>query len=622
MPLSVGEKLGPYEILAPLGAGGMGEVYRALDTRLGRDVAVKVSAVEFTERFEREARVIASLNHTNICHLYDVGPDYLVMELIEGETLAGPLRFEEALPVIRQLIDGIEAAHDRNIVHRDLKPANIKITHDGVVKILDFGLAKGSAPEPPSGSGSNVENSPTMTIGATIAGTILGTAAYMAPEQAKGKTADKRSDIWAFGVVVYELLTGRKPFQGESVVETLGAVINQEPDWSPVPDRARPLLKWCLEKDRKRRLQSIGDARRVLEEIPVNAPASAPRSRLAMVSTIAAAIFAVIAAIALWNWLRPVPAKPQAIVRLSTTLPVTVGAVLGGFSAPVLSRDGSRLAFAGGPNRMIYVRDLDQLDSRPLPGTEGAGFLCFSPDGQWISYIAAGQTLLLKKVAVAGGPPQTLAESATSAPPTQDWGSDDNILFANGRGALARIASTGGKVETLLTPDPQKGEAFYLGAQLLPQSGQILVGVSAGAAVLAPPKVIALNPATGQRKTLLEDVELARFVPAQEGSAAGYLLYADVNTSSLLAVPFDAAHVEVKGSPVPVLDSLQFEGGPFAAFSVADSGTLAYMPGGPAADSLARMLVWVDRKGPSRRFRRRHALTKLRTFLRMAGASR
>jgi serine/threonine protein kinase len=220
MPLSVGEKLGPYEILAPLGAGGMGEVYRARDTRLGRDVAVKVSAEKFTERFEKEAHAIASLNHTNLCDLYDVGSNYLVMELVEGETLRGPLSFTEALALIRQLIDGIEAAHERNIVHRDLKPANIKITPEGVVKILDFGLAKATAPEPEG----NPENSPTMTIGVTTAGTILGTAPYMAPEQAKGKTADKRSDIWAFGVVGYELLTGKKPFQGESVVETLGAV--------------------------------------------------------------------------------------------------------------------------------------------------------------------------------------------------------------------------------------------------------------------------------------------------------------------------------------------------------------------------------------------------------------
>src|ERR1019366_6001331 len=253
MPLSVGEKLGPYEILALVGKGGMGEVYRAHDSRLSRDVAIKVSNAQFTERFTREARTIASLNHTNICHLYDVGPNYLVMEYVEGPDLRGPLDFEDALPIIQQVIDGIEAAHEKNIIHRDLKPANIKITPEGVVKILDFGLAK--AMEPPPSSDGNPENSPTFTMGATAAGTILGTAAYIAPEQPKGKAADKRSDIWSFGVVLYEVLTGNKLFTGESAVEILGGVLNKDPDISAAPPRGHKLGCWCLEKDRKHRLQ-------------------------------------------------------------------------------------------------------------------------------------------------------------------------------------------------------------------------------------------------------------------------------------------------------------------------------------------------------------------------------
>src|SRR6266849_6062309 len=264
MPLSAGDKLGPYEILALIGAGGMGEVYRAHDSRLNRDVAIKVSNAQFTERFAREARSIAALNHTNIFHLYDVGSNYLVMEYVEGPDLRGPLAFDDALPVIRQLIDGIEAAHEKNIIHRDLKPANIKITPEGVVKILDFGLAK--ATEPPPSSDGNPENSPTLTIGATQVGAILGTAAYMAPEQAKGKAADKRSDIWSFGVIVYEMLTGKRLFAGETAVEILAGVLNQEPDISAAPQRVHKLLRWCLEKDRKDRLQSIGDARRLLAE--------------------------------------------------------------------------------------------------------------------------------------------------------------------------------------------------------------------------------------------------------------------------------------------------------------------------------------------------------------------
>src|SRR6202051_571920 len=257
MLVSVGDKLGPYEILALIGKGGMGEVYRARDPRLNRDVAIKVSAAQFSERFEREAKAIAALNHPNICHLYDVGPDYLVMEYVEGQDLRGPLDFDDALPIIQQLVDGIEAAHERNIVHRDLKPANIKITPEGVVKILDFGLAK--AMEPPPSNDGKPENSPTLTMGATAAGTILGTAAYMAPEQAKGKAADRRSDIWSFGVIVYEMLTGKRLFQGESAVEILGGVLNQEPDITAAPVRVHKVLRWCLEKDRKERLPAIRD---------------------------------------------------------------------------------------------------------------------------------------------------------------------------------------------------------------------------------------------------------------------------------------------------------------------------------------------------------------------------
>src|SRR6202166_1804101 len=240
MPLAKGDPLGPYQILALVGQGGMGEVYRAHDDRVRRDVAIKVSNAQFTERFSQEARAIAALNHTNICHLYDVGPNYLVMEYVEGEDLKGPLDFNDALPLIQQLIDGIEAAHEKNIVHRDLKPANIKITPEGVVKILDFGLAK--AMEPPPSSDGNPQNSPTLTLGATQAGAILGTAAYMAPEQAKGKAADRRSDIWSFGVILHEMLTGKRLFQGESAAEILGGVLNKEPDLSAAPTRLHGLL--------------------------------------------------------------------------------------------------------------------------------------------------------------------------------------------------------------------------------------------------------------------------------------------------------------------------------------------------------------------------------------------
>jgi serine/threonine protein kinase len=236
MSIGPGSTVGPYQVVAPVGKGGMGEVFRARDPRLDRDVAIKVSTTEFSERFTREARSIAALNHSNICHLYDVGPNYLVLEYVEGDTLRGPMSFDDALPIIRQLIDGIEAAHEKNIIHRDLKTANIKLTPDGVVKILDFGLAKAGDSE----ARADLANSPTFTMDATQAGVILGTAAYMPPEQAKGRAADKRSDIWSFGVVVYELLTGRTPFEGETAVEILGAVLSKEPDWSRAGTRRAP----------------------------------------------------------------------------------------------------------------------------------------------------------------------------------------------------------------------------------------------------------------------------------------------------------------------------------------------------------------------------------------------
>src|SRR5438874_666749 len=264
MPLTPGTCLGPYEILAPIGAGGMGEVYKARDTRLGREVAIKVSAQQFTERFEREARAIAALNHPNICTLYDVGPNYLVMEYIEGATLAGPIPMAEALPIARQIAEALEAAHEKGIVHRDLKPANIKVTGDGKVKVLDFGLAK-AFDNDTRNAGSDPANSPTLTISATRVGMILGTAGYMSPEQARGVPVDKRADIWAYGVVLYEMLTGREMFAGETVSDALAAVLRMDVDWSALPPETpapiRRLLRRCLERDRKNRLPDIAVAR-------------------------------------------------------------------------------------------------------------------------------------------------------------------------------------------------------------------------------------------------------------------------------------------------------------------------------------------------------------------------
>jgi hypothetical protein len=599
MALTAGTRLGPYEILAPIGAGGMGEVYRARDTKLDRDVAIKVLPTALAQdperlaRFEREAKVLASLNHPNIAQIYGVEDRALVMELVEGVTLKGPLPLDTALNYAKQIADALDAAHDKNIIHRDLKPANIMITATGVVKVLDFGLA---ALPNRDREGADSVNSPTLTISPTRAGMILGTAAYMSPEQARGKTVDKRADIWAFGVVVYEVLTGRRLFEGETISDTLAQVLTKQPDFEQVPAKMRRLLEACLQKDPKQRLQAIGDWKLMLaEDAPIgSAPA---RSRLGTTGWIAALVtLAVIAGVALWGWLRPAPAEPHNVVRLAATLPVATS-----LPGPIaLSRDGSRLAFVGGPKGQLYVRMMDQLEATPIPGTEGAAFLCFSPDGTWISYIDASvQPNKLKKIAVAGGPAQVLVDVlGSTGPPTQDWGLDDNILFSS-NGALMRIPAAGGAVQTLATPDPKKKEIFYLSAQLLPGGKQVLFGIAlASEAPGRGGSIAALNLRTGEKSVLVQNVAAApRYVPMRPGSSAGYIVYYTSLTGSLMAVAFDASRMEVKGSPVPVLDGVQgFSNSPFALLGISDSGTLAYVAGGPGA-GLASQLIWMDRKG-------------------------
>jgi serine/threonine-protein kinase len=386
MALSAGTRLGPYEILAPLGAGGMGQVYRARDPRMGREVAIKLSAEKFSDRFEREVRAVAALNHANICQVYDVGPNYLVMELIEGPTLAdrikqGALPLEEALAIARQIGDALEAAHDKGIIHRDLKPANIKIKPDGIVKVLDFGLAKvaqASGCEDP-------EVSPTLTIQGTVAGQILGTAAYMAPEQARGKTVDNRADIWAVGVVLYEMLLGRRLFEGETISDTLIAVLKEEPEWSGVPAKAQRLLKSCLEKDPQRRLRHIADAWRLLDDMPSAAPESSRPWQ------VAAGALALICALLLWSpWRGAVRPIEPASLRLDLDLgsDVWFGSTTG--PAVIISPDGTRLVFVSqdreGMSR-LFVRRLDQSKPAPLSGTEGATLPFFSADGQWVGFL-------------------------------------------------------------------------------------------------------------------------------------------------------------------------------------------------------------------------------------------
>jgi serine/threonine-protein kinase len=474
VPLSPGDKLGPYEILAPIGAGGMGEVYRARDTRLKRDVALKVLPDTFARdpermaRFEREAELLASLNHPNIASIYGVEGRALVMEFVDGQTLPSPLSIETAIGDARQIADALEYAHERGVIHRDLKPANIKVTADGAVKLLDFGLAKSLEAHPAPSI--DPDNSPTLTLGHTHVGVILGTAAYMSPEQASGSPADRRADIWSFGAVLYEMLAGKRAFQGESTSDTLATVLKIDPDWSALPADTpavvRHLLQRCLTKNRKQRLQAIGEARILLErpdlsrDVQGAANVLAPsRSRFHYAGWISAALTTAVAAVALWGWLRPTPAPPRPIVRMST--PLAVAHVPG---AIAFSPDGSRMAFVGGPTPgQIHVRIMDQIDATPLAGTTGAAFLSFSPDGQQISFLQRDPRSQLRKVSLAGGLPQTLTDVGDRiAPPTPTWAEDGHIYFSND-GVLTRIPATGGKPAIIAKPDDKTGLFGYAG---------------------------------------------------------------------------------------------------------------------------------------------------------------
>ena len=419
MPLAAGTRLGPYEILAPLGAGGMGVVYRARDTRLKRDVAIKFLPDTFARdperkaRFQREAELLASLNHPNIATIYGAEDRALVVELVDGASPKGPMPFDEAWKIASQIAAALEYAHERGIMHRDLKPANVMITSEGVVKLLDFGLAKAfsnvrepsAAPETAS-----PEDSPTLTLGGTQVGAILGTAGYMAPEQARGKIVDKRADIWSFGVVLYELLTGERLFTGEDAAETLAAVIHKQPDLGKAPPQARRLLEECLQKDPKQRLRDIGDAKRLVGE-----NAAAPVSRSGRLPWITAAVLSATTAIALWAPWRVEKPVDHPLVRLDVDLGADVALPsLGntGGTSVAISPDGTRLVYASGNPSKLFIRRLDQPKAAELPGTEGAIRAFFSPDGKWVGFLSGGK---LNKIPRTAGP---LSRSGSSPPPS------------------------------------------------------------------------------------------------------------------------------------------------------------------------------------------------------------
>jgi eukaryotic-like serine/threonine-protein kinase len=589
MELKPGQKLGPYEIVSAIGKGGMGEVWKARDPRLNRDVAIKTSQMQFSGRFQKEAQAVAALNHPNICTMYDVGPNYLVMEYIEGATLAeqiqqGPVPLDEALAIAKQIADALEAAHEKGIVHRDLKPANIKIRPDGSVKVLDFGLAK-------SGEAQEVTaDSPTMMPG-TLAGMILGTAGYMSPEQARGQAVDKRADIWAFGVVLYEMLTAKRLFDGPTVTDSLAAILTREPDLTLTPERARRLLARCLEKDPKKRLRDIGDASALLDE-PRQAsslPEQANGLSHHKAWVAAAALFAVSTAALAFVHFREKP--PVARVVNATLLPPddTEFDFRGALALPALSPDGTRIVFgarAKDGRAQLYLRRLDSPAAQPLPGTEGAAFPFWSPDSRWVGF---GQIDKLKKIDIQGGPPVTVTDVAEGSFRGGSWSPQGVIVFGtNAGGSILRVAAAGGKVDRATIPEPAKGSARppnFVYPWFLPDGRHFLYTSQQPGDI--PVRVGSLDEPGKPGKVVAQAQSDAVY-------AQGHLLYLRENT--LMAQPFDPNRLETTGEALPLAEGVPTFVQPSrgAAFTVSAGGLLAYQSGATRSQS---RLVWKDRQG-------------------------
>jgi serine/threonine-protein kinase len=612
MSLDLRTRLGPFEILAPLGMGGMGEVYRARDSKLGREVALKVLPQalaidpERMARFQREAQVLASLNHPNIASIYGFEESgsvrALVMELVEGPTLAdrierGPIAVDDALPIAKQIAEALEAAHERGIIHRDLKPANIKIKPDSTAKVLDFGLAKAIEGDPTS---TDIQNSPTLSGLATQAGIILGTAAYMSPEQAKGKSVDRRTDNWAFGVVLFEMLSGKRAFEGETVTDTLAAVVRGEPDWTRLPaatpPRIRGLLRRCLQKDPKQRLQAIGEARIAIEgtlnrqEGDDATLATGESSWRRVLLWAIAGTTVIVAGIALTAWWRESrPATDQPLVEFVLSTPPNEQLALADSPAVAISPDGTYIAYVvgrGTPSQ-IYVRALNQLDAKPVAGTERGINPFFSPDAHWMAFYSEGK---LKKVPSTGGIAETLCD-ATGNTRGGSWGPDGNLYISPGTtGGLFRVPATGGTPQPFTSPDAAKGERTHRWPQALPDGKNVLftVGSINSPEFYDDSEIDAASVATGRRKVLLKGAAMARYVPT------GHLVYA--RGGELFAVPFDLGRMEVTGQAVRVLQNVSGDTASGAYhLSVSGQGTLIYVEGAPAGGQY--MLAWEDEKG-------------------------
>jgi Protein kinase domain/WD40-like Beta Propeller Repeat len=618
MSLSAGARLGPYEIQAPLGAGGMGEVYRAQDTKLRRDVAIKILPEIFTSdkerlaRFEREARMLAALNHPHIEAIYgveDVGDiRALVLELVEGETLRERLRrgsipIPEALAIARQIADALEAAHERGIVHRDLKPSNVKITPDGTVKVLDFGLAKATTN---NAGGSDFDELPTLTEDPTSAGVVLGTAAYMSPEQARGKAVDKRTDIWAFGCVLFEMISSRMAFPGETASDTIAAILEREPSWDRLPgatpNAVRHLLPRCLEKDPKRRLRDIGDARAELEEALASPVPGEPARREPALMTRRAAITALAGAAAGAAVGGVLGSKWRGATGRSLTqfrIPLPEGAVAAAsFNKRVaISPDGTHVAFNliqsvstfnGSPaNEKFFLHSLRELEPKVLPAAGGAAF--FSPEGRWFGFLTGSPgNLQVRKMPLDGGAPVTVCAIENFIGAT--WATDDTIyLVPVNPGGLARVPAAGGQPIEVAKIDLAKGERQHRYPCALPGAKAILLTLgTADAETFDDAHIAVFDIETGQTRTLVEGGTHPRY------SSSGHLLYA--REAKIFAMPFDAGRLRTTGQAFPVLEGvLMSRNSGLANYDVSASGDLVYIPG--VEDKGERTLVWVDRDG-------------------------
>jgi serine/threonine-protein kinase len=615
MPLSAGARLGPYEILSALGAGGMGEVYRARDTKLDRDVAIKILPETFADdteriaRFRREAKTLAALNHPNIAHIYGLeessGVSALVMELVDGEDLAqrlkrGSIPIAEALAIGKQIAGALEASHTHGVIHRDLKPANIKLRPDGTVKVLDFGLAKALDRGVNTSQPRDLSASPTITSSeVTMRGVILGTAAYMSPEQARGMSVDTRADVWAFGCVLYEMLTGHRVFDGQSASDILARVIEREPDWDRLPAAMSPALrtylKRCLHKDPKQRVQAIGDVRLALEGAFELAPPQIPRSaaeRRRAVFVAAATIMASVVILGTLGWvaMRRAEPTPPRVSRLQLTPSGASALTLSwNYTDLAITPDGSRIVYAGNRGTQLFVRALEALAPESVFTGAIVNTPFVSPDGQWIGF-ADGRSVL-KKVPVGGGPAVTIATVDAAGFAGATWGPDDTIIVATAavETGLQRVAAAGGSMTVLTRPDQARGEADHFWPEMLPGGRAVLFTITPMTGGLGAAQVAVLDLEAGTQKTVVRGASHARYVSSSDG---GHLLYAA--GGALRVVRFDLERLETNGPPVTIVADVltTFNGGVDAV--VAGNGTMAYVPG---SERTPRTLVWVDREG-------------------------